>query len=126
GRVWLVLAILLVIFIVCCVGVGVYWSRPGTTTEDVDSLLRQNLSPGATEQQIYQFLDDHRIEHTSVGTAAYLTALEDYPPDTPVITATLRDVDNWPIGETNIEIYFIMTKDGRLGEWRITEYYIFL
>ena len=126
SRTWLVIAMVLVILIASLAGLVAYWFRPGTTTDDVDSLLRQNLSTGASEQQIYQFLDEHRIEHTRVDTAAYLSELADYPPDTPVIIATLRDVDNWPIGESDIEIYFIMTKDGRLDKWRITKYLIFL
>jgi hypothetical protein len=126
SRTWLVISIVLVILIASFAGLIVYWSRPGTTKDDVDSLLRQNLSTGATDQQIYQFLDEHRIEHTSVDTAEWVSELADYLPDTPVITATLRDVDNWPIGESDIYVYFILTKDGRLDKWRIKKILIFL
>ena len=125
-RLWLVVTVALLLVVGSCVGLVLYWSRPGTTTEDVDALIRQNLSPGATPQQIYQFLDSHRIRHSSLTTADGDSHLSGYSPDTRIIFARIDDVGNQPIGETNILIYFILTQDSRLDKWVLDEEHISL
>jgi hypothetical protein len=100
-----------------------YWDRPGTTTDDVERLVNSHLSTGATTAEIFAFLEAQRITHNDVGDASGYSQLMDagVNPAENVIVATIPDTTNWPIGRTDIEIYFILDANGRLSRFLVKE-----
>jgi len=86
-------------------------------------MISQNLSPGASSEEVIAFLDSKGIDHSSVRTAEYDSVVLDagFDPDTKIIEAIIRDTSKTFISRNHISIYFILDEDYRLQEYIVEE-----
>jgi hypothetical protein len=86
-------------------------------------MVSQNLSPGASSENIVAFLDSRGIDHGSVGPVdgtSYLLE-KGYDPDVQVIGAWIYGTSTSVIIEGDIQIFFILYDDGLLKEYLVRE-----
>lgn len=121
---------LLAVAAVIAVGVGVlgglelWWHLHRTTVAEVESMISQNLSPGASSEEVIVFLDSRGIDHGSVERVGhYNSVLLDagFDPDTKIIVALIPDTSRTFISTSDIRIDFILDDDYRLQEYIIRE-----
>lgn len=95
-------------------GLQLWWYLDRTTVAEVDSMVGQNLAPGATTDEVFAFLDSSDIDHGSVGpvdSTSYLLE-KGYDPDVQVIGAWIYGTSTSFIIEGDIQIFFILDDDG--------------
>jgi hypothetical protein len=122
------LQLLIVVGVVAAVlgvlaGLQLWWYLDRTTVAEVESMVGQNLAPGATTEEVFAFLDNKGISHGSVHPvdgSSYLLE-EGYHPDTKVIGAWIYGTSTSFIIEGDIQILFILDDDGLLKEYLVRE-----
>jgi hypothetical protein len=121
---------LLAVAAVTAVGVGLFgglhlwWYLHRTTVAEVESMISQNLSPGASSEEIIAFLDSRGIDHGSVERVGYYNSVlldAGFDPDTKIIGAIIPDTSRTFISTSDISIYFILDEDYRLQEYIVNE-----
>lgn len=119
----LAIAAILGIVVVILAGLQLYWWLTRTTVEEVDNLIRQNLSAGATAEEIFAFLDSRDIEHGAVGPVDGTSVLLDagLHPDTQVIAAMFRGTSTSFFITGDIQVFFILDEERRLKEHMVRE-----
>jgi hypothetical protein len=120
---------LLAVAAVIAVGVGLlgglhlWWYLHRTTVAEVETMISQNLSPGASSEEVIAFLDSKGIDHSSVRRAEYDSVVLDagFDPDTKIIGAIIRDTSRTFVSTSDIQIYFILDDGYRLQEYIVRE-----
>lgn len=87
-------------------------------------MISQNLSPGASSEEIIAFLDSRGIHHGSVERVGYYKDVlldAGFDPDTKIIGAIIPDTSRTFISTSDISIYFILDEDYRLQEYIVDE-----
>jgi hypothetical protein len=104
-------------------GLHLWWYLHRTTVAEVETMISQNLSPGASSEEVIAFLDSRGIDHGSVRTAEYDSVVLDagFDPDTKIIEAIIDDTSRTLISTSDISIYFILDEDDRLQEYIVEE-----
>jgi hypothetical protein len=104
-------------------GLQLWWYLDQTTVAEVDTMISENLSAGATTEEIFAFLDSKDIDYGSVGRAEYNSVLLDagYSPDTMVIGAFIHNTSRDFFITGDIQIFFILDDDYRLKEYLVRE-----
>jgi len=105
-------------------GLQLWWNLDRTTVAEVESMIDENLSPGATTDEIVAFLDSKDMASDgSVGRAEYNSVLLDsgYPSDTLIIGAFIYDTSRDLFITGDIQIFFILDEDYRLKEYLVRE-----
>jgi hypothetical protein len=106
----------------------IYWSATRTTTEEIDGLINRNLAPGATTDEVFDFLDRENLPYSGIGRAGSYTVLLEagYTRDTQVISSIYRNSSRGlfnTINKGDIDIYFILDGNGRYKEHYLKELY---
>ncbi len=123
------LLLLLSIAAVIAVAAGIlgalqlWWYLDRTTVAEVESMVGQNLAPGATTEEVFAFLDSRDIDHGSVRPvdgSSYLLE-KGYDPDVQVIGAWIYGTSTSFIIQGDIQIFFILDEDGLLKEYLVRE-----
>ena len=104
-------------------GLQLWWYLDRTTVAEVESMISENLSPGASSEEVIDFLDSRGIDHSPVGPVDSTSYLLDagYSPDTMVIGAFIYDTSRVFIVTGDIQIFFILDEDYRLTEYLVRE-----
>jgi hypothetical protein len=123
-RIVLVAVAIVVVPIAAFIAAGyIYYVATRTTTGEIDALIRRNLVPGATTEEIFEFLDRENLEHLGVSSAGSDSLLLDagYAEDTEVIWAVYPNSSRAFVTTGDIVIYFILDEEGRYKEHYLKE-----
>jgi len=99
GQLTRLLAILAILSVSCVVGLGMLyawyvWGDDLPPASKIEKSITEDIHPGATLEEIQQYLDAEGIEHgPPVAKASQFSDLEEkygLSPDTPVYTAVMR------------------------------------
>ncbi len=114
--------ILLALLFAGCVA----WNAVMATSKgDVERMLRENLPPGTTAEEVLRFLEDEDIGHDDIGRAGEYGFLADagVPRDTEVIGGIIRNASrDFPFTK-HISFWLILDAERRVVDYHLEDVY---
>ena len=126
---WRWLGVIIISLLVLAIGslLVIRDCRSGTSVEEVDSLVRTNLPPGSSAEDVFDFLDARRIEYARrVGRPSEYSELgsSDVPGNAGIIRAIIRNTGTFEFfGTTDIQVIFILDDQQKLRDQNVFEVY---
>ena len=121
------LSVLLILLVVATVVAFLVWNAvAGTSKGDVERMLRENLPPGSSAEEVVLFLESESIEHSGeIFPAGAYSVLVDagLPRETEVIGGIIRNTSHGIFYSMHISFWLILDGQRRVVDYHLEEAY---